>query len=134
MGRHPSLPANSHFLPGASSGPPSPSPEGQVQVCTSTSSLFCFQGIWVLLGFFQPGHLAQEDEISLEATSHLVARLSLFQQLPGPPAPFRPWDEGRGVKWGKGSCSACARTTSRPLPVSLAHFFPSPVVSPSPQL
>lgn len=102
MGRHPSLPENSHFLPGASSSPPSSSPQGQVPVCTSsTSSLGCFQGIWVLLGFFQPDHLPQEVEVSLEATSHLVTRLSLFQQLPGPPAPLRPWDEGRGVGKGK---------------------------------
>lgn len=61
------LPVNGHFLPRAPA--PAPPPEAQVQVCTSTSSLICLQGIWVLLGFFQPCHLPQEDEVSLEAGS-----------------------------------------------------------------
>lgn len=58
---------NGHFFPRALA--PAPPPEAQVQVCTSTSSLICLQGIWVLLGFFQPCHLTQEDEVSLQASS-----------------------------------------------------------------
>lgn len=46
------LPVKGHFLPRALA--PAPPPEAQVQVCTSASSLICLQGIWVLLGFFQP--------------------------------------------------------------------------------
>lgn len=58
---------NGHFLPRALAPVPPP-PQAQVQVCTSTSSLICLQGIWVLLGFFQPCPLTQEDEVSLQAS------------------------------------------------------------------
>lgn len=76
-----SLPVNSRFLPRAPV--PAPPPEAQVQVCTSTSPLICLRGIWVLLGFFQPGHLPQKVEVSLEASSPLVTRLCHLRQFLG---------------------------------------------------